>query len=178
MDIELVKSLMHSPVRNYAVPGVTSYLVKETDEYLFRAFHMERHQITTIVAHSHRFNLYSYVLQGRVMNTIWHPVDEVADDLDAFYKTELNYKNAFGKYDMLDVGLNYYKPSNHHYEAGDDYYMSSSDIHMISFEKNTLVLIREDKNSYIDKSYILEPVDKNLKRIPTFKVESWMFQGG
>jgi hypothetical protein len=53
--------------------------------------------------------------------------------------------------------------------------MKYDELHCIHFEKGTQVLMFEGPN-VSDRTTILEPFANGV-RVPTFKVEDWMFQG-
>ncbi len=47
--IQLVQKIKHSPIRNYIIPGLTSWLIRDHgDNGMVRLFEMTRHQIAEI----------------------------------------------------------------------------------------------------------------------------------
>src|SRR6185436_17204277 len=70
--LQLLNLVKYSPIRNYVVPGVTSWIIApETPEHgLFRLFTCDRFQLVTVAPHSHRYDLNCTVMNGAVYNTI------------------------------------------------------------------------------------------------------------
>lgn len=162
-------------LRNYIVPGLDSTLIGKV-----RMFEMKREQDAFITPHSHRFDLSCYVLQGRVTNHIFQPVEGYSpfgmpDTRGSSYgRSRLKYGGQPGHYEKVSDGVaRYYKNSKVH-EKGDWYDMAHDVIHSINFEKGSKVLIFEgpDLNH---ETIILESCDAEDRVIPSFKVEDWMF---
>lgn len=176
MLLEHVKAMMHSPVRNYAIPGLTSWLVgaKAPNGSLVRLFHCDRNHQEPITPHSHRFDFHAQVLQGRVVNRVWQEASERYGDM--FCESTEEYKGEIGQYETKVLGHSYYRFDDQNFVDGDEYFMGAHEIHSIFFAKDTYVLMFEGPTVTTD-SLILEPV-VNGERIPTFKVQDWMFKRG
>lgn len=167
-----VMKMMHSPIHNYVIPGLSSYLVGSPSEHgTMRAFHCTRQHQERIIPHSHRFDFMAWVLQGTVQNIIW---DSSEDDGDEYQVNSLVYHGDVGKYEQIECGVNRFTHKVKTYAEGDCYSMKAEEVHSISFSKDSLVLFFEGP-VIADRSIILQPyVDGKV--IPTFKVEDWMFK--
>lgn len=175
-NLDHLLAMRHSPVRNYAIPGLTSWLITEpTDKGCVRMFECERTHVEPITPHSHRFDFTAFVLQGQVTNRIWRE-DEADGDL---YSVGLLPKKGAGPgHYMNAVGqkLRKFSFTDCAYGTGDSYMMRSHEIHSIYFTRGTIVLMIEGPD-VDEKSYILEPIVDG-QRIPLFRVEPWMFKKG
>jgi tetrahydromethanopterin S-methyltransferase subunit E len=171
MNLDLVMKFAHNPVRNYAIPGLTSWMISNSPEGNIRMFDMTRDHIEPIVAHSHRFNFHCIVLEGEVENILFKQSMD-GDLYSAVYQT---YNGSIGSYKTERSNLHIrYVQISQKYNKGDQYSMYSDEIHSIRFKKGTKVLFFEGPD-VDDKSIIIEPiVDGEL--IETFKVEPWMFK--
>lgn len=179
MDLDIVMKMAHSPVRNYAIPGLTSWLISSGENGNIRLFEMTRDHIEPISPHSHRFDFHCIVLEGEVENIIYeyvpHWQDEFPDDADLYTRIYSKYNGEIGSYENTQTNyVSHYRLNFVNYSKGDQYSMTHDQIHSIRFKKGTKVLFFEglDKTK---SSYILEPfVDGEI--ISTFKVEPWMFK--
>lgn len=177
MNISLIKSMCHSPVHNYAIPGLTSYLVGESSKKhgTARLFHMTRTHEERIVPHSHRFDFTCHVLKGKVRNSVWKRRNKgsFSPDFDLFNAATIQFK-GMGEYERLSEEQDYFARVIGTYCEGESYSMRHDEIHSIEFTKDTQVLFFEGPQ-LTEQSVILEPiVDGQV--IPTFKTEDWMFK--
>ena len=167
-------SMRHSPIKNYIVPGLISWLIMDQGGAgKVRMFENTREQHAFITPHSHRFNFSACVVRGWVENTSWFRGD-TGDDM--YRCTGMKYDGEPGKY-VID---NHYHapfisdPITH--EEGAWYAMKHSEIHSIKFSKGAMVLFFEGP-AVTDTSYTLEPVVDH-EYLPTMKTEPWMFKRG
>lgn len=171
-DVKALLAMAHSPVRNYAIPGLSSSLIGSPSPCgTVRLFECSRDHQEPITPHSHRFDFQCWVLQGSVRNRIWrrNPIDG-----DWFRESTLRYGGGMGKYELEEGQANRWAYVDHVHAAGECYSMLADEVHSIYFERNTKVLFFEGPTKN-DSSLILEPwVGGEV--IPTFKVESWMFK--
>lgn len=170
--------MLHSPIRNYIAPGLTSSLVGGDGHGCVRMFTADRDTNEFIVPHSHRFAFSCLVLQGRVENTIFkraHHFDVAGANLFALGQLERDPANKFGEYAFI--------PGNHGlpftqetfvYEQGEAYLMKAEQIHSIKFTRKSIVLFFEEPET-MGGSYVLEPWSEG-RRVPTFETRPWMFQ--
>lgn len=173
MNLDIVMKMAHSPVKNYAIPGLTSWLISETDSGTIRMFHMERDHIECIVPHSHRFDFHCIVLEGEVENIIYNRCaeDEIGDEYSRLKST---YLGEFGQYENTRRSNRMYSMVRTIYRTGDQYSMFHYEVHSIRFKKGTKVLFFEGPMK-TNSSIVLEPiVDGEI--IHNFKVEPWMFK--
>lgn len=173
MLLEQVLTMAHSPVKNYAIPGLTSWLIGDNlNGGCVRLFHSEREHVEPITPHSHRFNFTAQVLKGGVTNRMWREATDSTGDL--YCVSAQKYLGTSGQYETKVEATRYYRYYDRDYKAGDTYQTMAEEIHSIYFDRDTYVLMFEGP-SVTNTSDILEPmVDGH--RIPTFKVEPWMFQ--
>lgn len=167
-----LETMKHSPLRNYIVPGLTSWIISKTcADGLVRMFEMEREQMEFIAPHSHRYNFRCHVLDGRV----WSRKFYKHDGGDTWKEWILRYKDQPGQYDLTEGGHYKYTYDEHEFRAGDDYSMDANEIHSIRFAKHTKVLFWE-RVSDRHHSSLLTPVVNVLGSIPFPTPEPWMFQ--
>lgn len=173
ISLEFLEKMKHSPVRNYAIPGLTSWLIgAPTAQGCVRLFECSREHHEQITPHSHRFDFECHVLAGHVRNIIWTPVTE--EKGDRFAETSLLYQGGIGHYETKLCGIDSYEGSAYLHKAGTSYSMKADEIHSIYFSRGAKVLFFEGPK-IADSSIILEPyVDGEI--VPTFKVEPWMFK--
>lgn len=179
--VSALLALKHSPIRNYIVPGLTSWLIGEVKNGCrVRLFESSRSQQEHITPHSHRFDFRAMVLEGKVRNTIWRKQQEVGTQYDCgvYRETTLSYKGEAGAYDVIPSVHPpcYWQTYETLYARGEVYSMNAEDVHSIEFSRGAKVLIIEEPPRFAH-SVILEPVVDGVT-IPTFKVEPWMFQRG
>jgi hypothetical protein len=167
-----IAPLRHSPIRNYVIPGLTSWLIGQPSPAgTMRLFENSRDHQENITPHSHRFDFRCWVLKGSVRNKLWK---YAAYQGDWFTKTTLHYLGQTGAYERGGTEGARYTCEVTEYAAGDWYGMKAHEIHSIVFAAGTEVLFIEGP-SIKDRSVILEPfVDGEL--IPTFEVKPWMFK--
>ena len=172
MNLEHFKKMAHSPLRNYALPGVTSYLIGERAKNgsMMRLFHSDRVQVMAVTPHSHRYDFEAYVLQGQVRNRIWR-LDRAGD---LYRIIELEYLGQPGNYKKTDSTITKWSFKDRDYYGGASYGMTYSQVHSIYFARDTWVLVAEGP-TVSSASCILEPVVDGVT-IETSKTESWMFQ--
>ena len=167
--------MAHSPVHNYAIPGLTSWLIgnRADNGSLVRLFHSSREHVEPITPHSHRFGFTAVVLRGEVTNRVWYECLD-SRDADVYCVSEERYLGEIGKYTTQVRQHAAFSWEDFTYSQGDTYNMSAHEIHSIYFGRDTYVLMFEGPEES-KTSVILEPVVDGM-RVPTFKVEDWMFQ--
>ncbi len=166
--------MAHSPVHNYAIPGLTSYLIgkEEPGRGLVRMFHSERDHQEEITPHSHRFGFVCQVLVGSVINRVW----ERNEGGDQFLETRLTYCDQIGDYSRESGTVDRWIHRDQEYLAGDVYSMRAEEVHSIKFSRGAVVLFFEFPTTN-SQSVILEPwVDD--QHIRTMEVKPWMFKRG
>ena len=169
INLDMLLSMRSSGVRNYAIPGLTSSLIKTV-----RLFECSRSHEEPIVPHSHRFDFQCLVLEGTVRNRIWRR--SVNGEGDVYAATELLYSGEGpGCYTGRgECSTSRYTRVDFIHGPGDWYSMKHHEVHSIFFERGTKVLFFEGP-TVADRSLILEPyVDDQV--IPTFEVKPWMFK--
>lgn len=167
---EVIPTMMHSEIKNYIVPGLSSFLIGGGGNGLVRMFACERNQHESVTPHSHRFGFICLVLSGRVRNRTWYK----SSGGDSYRKTTVKYNGDPGKYERLDFEDDNWSSYEKEYLAGDFYRMSASEIHSITFDSGTEVLFFEGAEE-TGTTFILEPV-VNGECIETLDVKPWMFQ--
>jgi hypothetical protein len=172
IDLAFLQTMIHSPLKNYAIPGLTSSLVGGVGGAKIRLFECSRDHQEAITPHSHRFDFTALVIRGQVINRIWHASGDGYGD--SFLESTLQYGAEPGKYEVFDGVVGYFQSFDDQFSAGQTYSMRHDQIHSIYFSKDSAVLMFEGP-TILDSSIILQPhVDGVV--IPTFKVEDWMFQ--
>jgi hypothetical protein len=175
MDYRVVTALLqlkHSTLRNYIIPGLDSSLLATAGEHgCIRLFECSRDHQENITPHSHRFGFTCLVLAGVVRNFIWER-DSQGDD---FIASTLTYGGQPGAYDITrDEEPSRWSRYDNYYKEGDVYQMSCEQVHSIYFTRGTRVLFIEGP-SVCNQTRIIEPF-VNGERIPSFRVEDWMFR--
>lgn len=171
--LEFIQTMKHSPVHNYVIPGLTSWLIgAPSPKGTMRLFECSRDHPETITPHSHRFSLHYRVLAGTVTNMLWTLDDDKGDE---YRYSDMGY-DKMGHYTRIDWKEGYWSRSAQHYQAGDEYSMGPDQVHSIYFSKGAVVLLFEGP-TVSETSLVLEPIVDG-KVVPTFKVEPWMFQKG
>lgn len=179
LDIAFIDKMKHSPIHNYAVPGLTSWLIgAHTDKGCVRLFECERDHVEPIIPHSHRFDLHCLVLAGTVRNVLWvtRPlanVNVLSTQEDAYTATDHIYGGKCGEYKRGETKLVAAYRKTGSYSAGQTYGMKASEVHSIYFSKGAKVLFFEGPQ-LTDTNIVLEPFVAG-ETVPTFKVEPWMF---
>ena len=167
----VVAQMRHKPIRNYILPGLSSYLIGDGNENgTVRMFDSARETHEYICPHSHRYDFACLVLEGSVLNTIYHPADDA--DTDWYVQSELTYRNI-GEYTTKRIALARFKFDTTKYTAGEIYAMSRREIHSIKFSKNAKVLFFEGPSISV-KTLALEP-HVHGRHISLMKTEDWMF---
>ena len=168
---DVLKQMAHSPVHNYVVPGLTSWMIGSRHEKgCVRMFVSERDQQRDITPHSHRFAFECLVLEGTVKNRLWTP-SESGDQFVVSWQEQ----GRMGGYSVIH-GAAPTRFSFHDtvHAPGEWYGMEHDEIHSIFFSQGARVLFFEGP-PVTETTRILEPwVDG--KRIDTMRVEPWMFQ--
>ena len=175
-NIESLLAMSHSPVRNYVIPGLTSYLIGQPSESgTVRLFCNERDHQEQITPHSHRFDFQCWVLAGKVTNRIWtrnhymtHP------DGDIFVSSHIKCCGRIGAYEKKVNDRGNWSYRDFTYSAGECYSMKHNDIHSIQFSRGAKVLFFEGA-TITDTSTVIEPYTGD-KHIETMEVRPWMFQ--
>lgn len=174
-DIESLMQMAHSPVSNYAIPGLTSYLIGSPGpKGTVRLFHCSREHQEAITPHSHRFDFQCWVLRGIVRNRLWHRAAENHPRADQYSVSSLQYKGSMGKYAKEHVEISSWVFTDRHFAAGECYSMNADEVHSIFFSRDALVLFLEGP-TVSDSSIVLEPYVDN-ETIPTFETRPWMFK--
>lgn len=178
--IERVMQLRHSPLHNYIVPGLTSWIVgpapnrcDDGQRGCLRLFEMTRRQDTQITPHSHRFDFTCLVLQGKVRNTLFYDGGPASDE---YVQRVVRYTGKPGDYETeSEDSMPYrYGSDTKTYYAGDTYSMKTREIHSIEFESGALVLFFEGP-TVADTSCMLLPWANGCV-IDTSTVQPWMFR--
>lgn len=170
-SVEMLMAMRHSPIYNYAIPGVHSWLIgKPSAKGTIRLFESEREHMEPITPHTHRFAFQCWVLEGKVCNRVWTPHSSG----DWWRVSDLVYGREPGEYEKVPGGQRQFAYKDTIYEAGNCYSMKADEFHSIYFYRNTLVLFFEGA-TISDRSRILEPVTKRGV-VETFEVKPWMFQ--
>lgn len=176
----------HSPIHNYIIPGLSSWLIDEPEEGVkLRMFIATRHPQEVIAPHNHRYDHRARVLIGEVVNTIWIPDGNLGDE---FEKEILRYSSQTGIY-VRSVGeRSKWRPTAHVYGAtqlpqraydrgGNDYReynLSAEAVHSIKFKRNTILLLEEQPDK-VNESFLLNPVELG-RTCNIGATQPWMFQ--
>jgi hypothetical protein len=175
--IKATEPMLHNQLRNYIMPGLTSYLVGSEKKGSVRLFHSERECMEFVTPHSHRFDFTCLVLSGDVLNTIFRP--GYAYD-DAWCLSSINQvcgKDGLNEYTHIrGTEASHWRAEIFKFSTGDVYSMTHEEIHSIKFSKGAKVLFFEGPQLKTT-SYMIEPWE-NGKCIPTFRTEPWMFERG
>ena len=176
MNPDVIKhlvSMRHSPLHNYIVPGLTSWLIFDQGALgKVRMFDCTREQHEFITPHNHRFDFVACVVEGSVENSLWIP----SANGDEFQITRTTYLNEPGKYESEIWQRNKFITDVIDYEQGEWYGMKFNEIHSIKFSKGTKVLFFEGPCK-VNNSLVLEPVVDG-EHLRTMRTEPWMFKRG
>lgn len=181
-EVAALMRMAHSPVHNYAIPGLTSYLIGgRGPQGCVRLFVNKRQHVEPITPHSHRFDFHARVLRGSVTNRLWTKVHRPAHGADEGDMYMLSAQTCKGSepgagYETVQLGAALYAYKDHLFEAGDTYSMNASEIHSIYFSRGAVVQFFEGPTTK-DATVVLEPYVHH-EVIPTLKVEKWMFRRG
>lgn len=172
-DVKALLDMVHSSIRNYAVPGLTSSLIGMPSPCgTVRLFECSRNHQESITPHSHRFDFQCWVLRGHIRNRLWEMT--TSDRGDAYSKSTLKYCGSIGNYEIEDGLVSNWCFTESIFDSGQCYSMKAHEVHSIYFSRGAVVLFFEGPTK-TDTSIILEPFVHGSK-VPTFKVEPWMFQ--
>lgn len=161
IDTAILNSIKHSPIRNYIVPGLTSWLITElSDKGCIRLFESQRTHLERIIPHSHRFDFTCVVIRGEVINTIYERPSAGHEDEQKDQKYAeiiLENKGMPGSYGALapqNWPIHCYRPYSASYKSGETYSMTAEQIHSIQFCKDTMVLFFEGPKKKRNICYI------------------------
>lgn len=172
-SIPYIDQMKHSPVYNYVVPGLTSWLIGEPSKHgCVRMFECERAQQENVVPHSHKFDFQCLVLKGTVLNRLWTSCDE--NEGDEYAEITMEVGDKLGTYAEIRESRGFWRYHDFLYSTGEWYSMKSNEVHSIFFGQGSKVLFFEGPR--VDNNFLaLEPV-VNGKVIKTFEVKNWMFE--
>lgn len=171
IDLRSLEKMAHSPVRNYVVPGLTSWLIgAPSDKGCMRLFTSEREHLETVIPHSHRFDFQCWVLRGTVRNRVWKHAYGIGD----WFMLSTHTKGRMGGYEVQEAGRGRFDYVDTVYSQDEWYSMTHSEIHSIWFGRGAKVLFFEGPQ-VVDHTTILEPIASDT-HVRTFKVEPWMFE--
>ena len=173
----LLRDMGHSRVKNYIVPDVTSMLVGSDDgsQGRVRIFDSRRDQDMLVTPHSHRFDLWSYVVEGSVENTIYAQA-RVGETGDMYKKVYQKFGGEIGEFEVSsEMPKQRYNKFVNTYNRGDSYFMEYDQIHTIKFSRDTVLLIIEGKPKSSNNA-VLFPVTNDDTVINTLTTEEWMFR--
>lgn len=171
MDLESqIKEMMHSPIHNYIVPGLTSWKIGEdSDHGMVRLFTCSRDHQENIIPHTHRFNFQCQVIKGYVNNKVW--IED--NDGDDFMVCDQIYSDI-GNYIYQQKEIKRYSFVNKRYYEGQNYGLKHDVFHSIEFSKDSMVLFLQGKN-LTNTSQVLMPYVNN-EVVELDLVQEWMFQ--
>lgn len=174
---DIVDSMVHSPVRQYVLPGLTSLIVGGDGHGMVRLLDSDRDTREWVTPHSHRFDFSCLVLEGEVENILFQQFPGMANPNHYSAGTLSPVEGGLGKYKLERSGIpQLYAEVATWYHGGEFYSMKSNQIHSIRFASRTKVLFFESPN-VSETSVILEPYS-NGKVIETFQAKDWMFDHG
>lgn len=175
---EIFDKLKHSPIHNYILPGLTSWMLKPAGDGhgMIRMFESSRETQEFITPHSHRYGLHCEVLAGWAENTLWKDASLVGstNSSDEWMLCSLKYNGNPGDYTQTVGPIRRFAKETLRYAAGSSYNLNHSQIHTIRFSRDAVVVITETVQQ-TDTTQILLPVAYG-KAVPTFKVEPWMYK--
>ena len=176
MNPDVIKhlvSMRRSPIHNYIVPGLTSWMIMDNGPLgKVRMFDCTRDQYEFITPHSHRFDFSACVVEGFVENILWTPFA----DGDDYQMTRTIYLDEPGKYESEICQQDKFITDTMGYCEGQWYGMKFNEIHSIRFSKGAKVLFFEGP-SKVNFSHVLEPIVDG-EHIRTMRTEPWMFKRG
>ena len=174
---EVFDKLKYSPIYNYILPGLTSWVLKPAGDGhgMIRMFEASRETQEFITPHSHRYGLHCEVLAGWVENTLWKTSEFLgASANDEWMLCSLKYDGNPGEYTQTLGPISRYAKEIRRYATGSSYDLNYSQIHSVRFSQGAVVVITETEQR-TDTTQILLPVAYG-KAVPTFKVEPWMYK--
>lgn len=182
MGIAHIMQMAHSPIHNYVVPGLTSWLIgKPSASGCVRLFECSREQQEFVTPHSHRYDFSAMVLRGEVTNTLWSIAN--SSTLDRYNLSNLYYEDKPGVYVKTTSSAvaepQRWAPTSTRFgpslENGPLYGMAHGEIHSIKFGRKALVIVFEGP-TITTQTKILEPCDGEGNAVETFSVAPWMFR--
>ncbi len=177
---EHLLSMCHSPVHNYVIPGLTSWMLGAPSDGkgCIRMFTMDRVHEEPIVPHSHRFDFRCLVLEGSVQNAIWTEINglNIQGSHGEYEVSDVTYEGVFGQHRMTSLYRAHFDRKKTLYNKGEEYSMKAEDIHSIYFSQGAKVLFFEGPTR-VETSVVIEPVVDGEK-IPLMRTDPWMFRKG
>ncbi len=174
-NVGALVAMAHSPVQNYVIPGLTSWLIgAPSPKGTMRLFTNERDHQESITPHSHRFDFQCWVLSGHVRNRLWRKTHYNDREGDKYQVTTLRYGGDMGKYTTEAGEVDGWRYSDEVYREGECYAMEADQVHSIFFSRGAKVLFFEGE-TVANHSVILQPFAGN-EVIPVFEVKPWMFR--
>jgi len=181
MNLNTLMCMSGEEIHNYILPGLTSRKIATgEDGGMVRMFEMTAQQQGTITPHSHRFDLTCCVLHGEVLHQRYKDITAPGDTSEYQYAgswvpTWLKYDGAPGHYSEPERRpRGEYCVKTESFVQGDWYQLKYNEIHSVAFARTTKLLLFEGPPQ-TDVTTLIEPY-VNGERIPTFRVEPWMFQ--
>jgi hypothetical protein len=161
----------HSPIYNYVLPGLTSYLIGDIaeDGIRTRMFVASRDQRIHVTPHNHKYDFTAKVVHGTVHNIAWNRVEGE----DAYAVISLT--GELGRYarTLEPNEVCGFAPHSSVYTAGASYSMLAPELHSVVFTKGSVIVIKEGP--------MVQPVTQILlpwvrgKVLDTMHVADWMF---
>jgi hypothetical protein len=174
-DLVAILKMAHSPIRNYAIPGLTSSLIgAPSPAGTVRLFQNARDHQEPIVPHSHRFDFMCWVLAGSVRNRVWTEAYYEDRAFDFYQSSKLIYGGKAGAYEQVAGDVARWRYKDAEYSKGECYSMKADGVHSIYFSRGAIVLFFEGPN-ISNESVVLEPVVDG-ETIKTFEIKPWMFR--
>jgi hypothetical protein len=174
VDVDFIERMARSPIRNYVVPGITSWLIgaHHATAGCVRMLTCDREQVEHVTPHSHRFSFHAVVLAGSVRNRLWRRTWDGSGDF--YSECSLAFGGEAGKYTLEEGERARWSWEDTVFAKGQGYGMAAHEVHSIYFARGTKLLIFEGCAEKTVTS-ILQPVAYD-EVVPTFKVEPWMFR--
>lgn len=168
----VLMGVAHSPVCNYVIPGLTSWLIGEhEDGVTLRMFTASRHPREPIAPHSHRYDFRARVLTGSVEHTLWVPGDNLhGDEFEVLHQST---PKTIGDFDCTRGERGYWKPCTYPYDVNRIYQLLAEEVHSIQFDKGTIVLLEEQPDR--TNSFMLNPVVAG-NTLYIGDTQPWMFK--
>lgn len=174
MNLVQALGFAHSPVFNYILPGLTSWMIASSDELTVRLFTMHRNTEGFVHPHSHRFGFSAMVLAGHVYNTLYTQHDQHSEARLYDQHKITPRDGGLGEYRFEQSEAVRLRSETTLFAVGETYCMEPQHIHSITFSNGAAVLMYEQRTSEICDSLIFTP--------PTVRPEAltqpWMFKRG
>jgi hypothetical protein len=177
LDIDMLMRMAHSPIRNYVIPGLTSWRIggQSEDHGSIRMFVCDREHQEAVTPHSHRYEFQSIVLRESVLNRVWTQCEaENGEEGDPFQKSVIAYDGEPGKYIENPRGVANWAYRDYSIGPGQSFSMREDEIHSIFFKKNSVVLMFQGPELR-EFSEILQPCVDGVT-IPSLEVKDWMYK--